>query len=93
MITRDQILNTYETENDTITTPGKFEGEPIYTPYFYELAMNGAGNIITANSVVFTLAKSDTDQFPSLKGFKNVELTVSPSGFVSVRPHNQRRNP
>lgn len=35
-MTRQEILDAYETDRGIIQSPGKFEGEPIYAPYFYE---------------------------------------------------------
>src|SRR5215211_4995867 len=40
-MTRLDIESEYDVENGQITSPGKFEGEPVYTPYFWESYLNG----------------------------------------------------
>jgi len=38
-MTREQIMNEYQTKDDRIISPGKFEGEPIFVPALWELML------------------------------------------------------
>ena len=45
-MTRQDILDEYKVdEHGIIRNPGKFEGEMLYAPYFYDLIMNGDGDV------------------------------------------------
>lgn len=62
--------------------PGKFEGEPAYTPYFYEHMMEGGGEMLRNGDERFHVTAEDRDIFPELKGKRNVTLHVRDDGFV-----------
>ena len=90
-VTRAWILENYRVrftgvgtpfERSYIMNPGKFEGEPIFTPYFYELAMNGMGEPGPDNSDRFYVEPEDIQEFPELAGIITVELQYSDNGFV-----------
>ena len=52
----DKLYKSYDIENGLICNPGRFSGETIATPYFYELYLNGdAGFNETDSSVSFNL--------------------------------------
>lgn len=38
---RQDVLNDYDMLNGRIVSPGKFEGEPIYVPYFWDMTLSG----------------------------------------------------
>lgn len=40
-MTREEIERSYVTRNGIIKSPGKFEGEPVWAPYLYDLWMEG----------------------------------------------------
>lgn len=44
-MTREQIERDYHVEGGIIRSPGKFEGEPSWAPFFYDL-WGGLGHII-----------------------------------------------
>jgi hypothetical protein len=50
----------------TIKTPGKFEGEEDYAPYFYDAMMNGFDERVDDLSV-FEIDEEDARRFPQLK--------------------------
>jgi hypothetical protein len=61
-----------KTCRESISYPGKFEGEPIYSPYLYECAMNGFGdNVYSEKSgihySVFRINPADRKIFPEFK--------------------------
>jgi hypothetical protein len=65
--------------------PGKFEGEPAYTPYFYEMMMNGVGEQTSSGDDRFRVSAEDRDIFPELKGKKSVTIHIRDDGFVIAR--------
>lgn len=82
-MTRKEIEETYKIENGIIKNPGKFESEPIWTPYFYDLFSKGwTDDDIENNIVSFNLNKDDFKEFPELKGYKQVSLWFDDNGFV-----------
>ena len=44
-MTRQDIENAYEVRDGIICSPGKFEGEAVYAPYFWEAYLNGGEDI------------------------------------------------
>ena len=47
MATLDELKKEYNVnEFGIITNPGKFESEPLATPFYYDLMLNGEGNCI-----------------------------------------------
>ena len=93
-MTREEILSAYKVnEHGMITSPGKFEGEMIYAPYFYELWNEGDGEDIYMDNgedggeIIFTSFKvSDEDRatFPELEGVEEIRFHESDTGFVYV---------
>jgi len=70
---------------ETVKGPGKFEGEPVYSPYFYDLAMNGQEDDIEWDGdteiSVFTVTEEDRAIFPELSNIKTIRLWISDTGF------------
>ena len=86
-MTRQEILNDYDIRQGIIHTPGKFEAEPIYTPYFYDIMMNGGGDETEYDddgTVIdsFNITEEDIKVFPELKNTKQIRLWTSDQGFV-----------
>ncbi len=71
---------------DFITNPGKFEGEPRYTPYFWNLTLHSAQDDIEYidNDVfdIFYVTEDDRKLFPDLIGIDEVAISVDDNGFV-----------
>lgn len=71
-----------------IQNPGKFEGELIYTPYFYGYFLDcGADNVIEDNNgeiivASFDIMDEDIKIFPNIAEYKRFELYFSDNGFV-----------
>jgi len=79
----------YETVSEDIemiADPGKFEYEPLYTPYFYNMALHSAhddtvevdGDIYD----VFNVTDHDRALFHVLDNIKVVAIRYSEQGFV-----------
>jgi hypothetical protein len=40
-MTREETFLKYKVEGDRIVSPGKFEGQPVFAPYFWSLVLEG----------------------------------------------------
>ena len=71
---------------DLITDPGKFQSEPTYVPYFWDMVMNGFGDVEYddfGNMVdIFEVDDTDRAKFPDLGDAKVIRLWESEQGFV-----------
>ena len=75
-----------------IKEPGRFEGEPTYAPYFYDLMLNGDGEDIQGEGsddetiyTIFGVGPEDVEEFPDLEGVDVIVLWQSNSGLVYTR--------
>jgi hypothetical protein len=77
-------MNRQECE-EMVKGPGKFEAEPVYLPYFYDMAMEGMEDDREWDGEteisVFQVTKEDRAMFPELADVKTVRLWVSDTGF------------
>jgi hypothetical protein len=65
-------------KNGIIQNPGKFEGEPLSTPFYYDIMVNGEGEFIT-------IEPSDRVQFPNIPDNKEIAyVTEDENGFASI---------
>lgn len=76
--------NDYRIINGRIANPGKFQGEPRWVPYFYDLeddlqVEDGACVVCRA----FQLTPEERQRFPELKGVFAVVLAETDDGFVT----------
>ena len=67
----------YDVVNGIIQSPGKFEGEPIHTLYFYNCMMNGCGDS-------FLLESEDYKLFDIPEYFHWVTVYEDNNGFVTT---------
>ena len=82
-MTRAEIRKRYNVDSDgIIRSPGKFEGEPLYTPYFWFMALDGGGDEEDGNAILFTIEEEDRDQFPELGTIKKIAVEEDENGFV-----------
>lgn len=84
-LTRKDIENEYDVdEYGMIKDLGKFEGEMLYVPYFYDMYMDGFYDEQGDDWVFFEISDDDRKQFPELeKKDKGIVLWFSEQGFVS----------
>lgn len=90
MQTRDEITSEYETHpnTDIIRSPGKFEGEPLWAVYFWNLALDGSGDVEWDDDeteiTTFQIQDEDRAIFPELaeEGITSVSLWEDSQGFV-----------
>ena len=81
-MTRNDILKNYEIINGMILSPGKFEGEMLYVPYYWDLFLNGGADSDNGKVLTFNVSDEDKVQFPELKKRKKVRLMEREDGFV-----------
>lgn len=87
MLTRKDIQEQYDVDpNGVIRTPGKFEGEMLYAPYFYAWLIEGFADEDDGTTARFDVTMDDILLFPELTGVASVSLFVDDNGFVYVRP-------
>lgn len=84
-ITRQETLEQY-TVNDKgiIESPGKFEGNMLYAPYFHDCYLEGLQDEDDGDEVVFRIRTEDFDEFPELVDIETVRMRVNDQGFVSL---------
>lgn len=81
--TRKEIEKEYQVRDGLIVTPGKFEGQPIYVPYYYGAYLDGFADFENGRGAIgFYVTAVDKEQFPELKRRRTVKLIVRESGFV-----------
>jgi len=82
-MTRQDIINDYKvSEQGTIQSPGKFEGEMLYVPYFWDAYLNGMADSDDGEVLTFEVNDEDRAQFPELADVKQIDLVSTDSGFV-----------
>ncbi len=80
---RGQIIQEYNVdEHGRIRRPGKFEGEMLYVPYFWDVFLNGFADRDDGKVIGFDLTKEDKLLFPELKKKRTLRLTETDQGFV-----------
>lgn len=83
-------MKTYEYENNgtTITQPGKFEGEPVFAPHFWQLGLEGFADSDNGNVYSFRFDKDDKEfaEWPTLKEWlgrrRVLRMREDSAGFV-----------
>ena len=87
-IVQDNHGAEYDIENGRITSPGKFEGEPIFAPYFWNLGLEGFADNDDGSVYRFKITKDDESNpyWPELKAWlgtkRTLRLREDSQGFV-----------
>ena len=82
-MTRTEILRDYNVDSGgVIRSPGKFEGEYLYVPYFWDLFLNGCADEDDGGVLRFNVTEKDRREFPELVAVQVVTLTECEQGFV-----------
>lgn len=84
MLSREQIQEDYRVVSGRVTRPGKFEGEMLYVPYFWEAVLDGFGSDSEDDEgvVEISVTAEDRAQFRELRGVRVVRLCEDEQGFV-----------
>jgi hypothetical protein len=86
-MTRQEIIDQYEVKDNFIVSPGKFEGELIITPYFWQEYLEGGDdnpNEFEYGIMSFTITDEDREIFPEIltPNSHTVKLHVDDNGFI-----------
>ncbi len=82
-MTRQELTNQYELDpHGIIASPGKFEGEPLYVPYYWQCYLDGMADSDDGKILYFDVTDDDRKEFSELAEVKTVELWESDNGFV-----------
>jgi hypothetical protein len=82
-MTRYGIVRKYNVgEDGRIRRPGKFEGEMLYVPYFWDVYLNGFADRDDGKVLGFDILPEDKAIFPELKKRRTVKLVETDNGFV-----------
>jgi len=65
-----------------ITSPGKFEGQCRYVPYFWDVFLDGFADADDGKVLSFYVTAEDKKMFPELRRRKAVKLVETDQGFV-----------
>jgi len=72
-MTREEILQNFAVNKyGIITNPGKFEGEPLYAPHFYDMILDGGSDLDFYDNSdemlfnIFKITSEDCIYFPEL---------------------------
>lgn len=74
--------------NGRITQPGKFEGEPIFAPYYYGIGLEGFADSDDGKAYGFRFKNSDVDfvLWPELKKWlgrkRSLRIVEDSQGFI-----------
>ncbi len=88
MMTREEILQNFDiNQHGIICNPGKFEGEMLYTPHFYDAILAGGSDleIYDLNDQIydiFKIAAEDCIYFPELTSTLFLVCFEDDQGFV-----------
>ena len=77
----------YSNNGTTITQPGKFEGEPVWAPSFWNAGLEGYADEDDSDAYWFDVTDDDRREWPSLAGIARVELREDSNGFVRAWVH------
>jgi hypothetical protein len=82
-MTRNEIASQYTVnQNGRITTPGRFEGEMLYVPHFWEVYLDGFADRDNGTILGFDVTADDKREFPELGRRRTVKLYQRDDGFV-----------
>jgi len=88
---RQRVIEDYMVVSGRVAQLGKFEGEAIYVPFYYEQGLDGGADDTDYEDVHgdsgmvrehFDVTPYDRDIFPELEGVSRVTLHHSSTGFV-----------
>jgi len=85
----NEIRAKYE---DMVSGPGKFEGEPDWSPYFYDRIMNGDGEEIGGEpwQTVLEITEEDKAIFPELTKGHWILFYEDDNGFAHCSDHKDK---
>lgn len=71
---RLKILETYRVEQGIIRTPGPFDGQKLYVPYFWQKYLDGDAEEVDADAVFFVVHDREREMFPEIGHRRTIRL-------------------
>ncbi len=82
-MTRAEILQAYiVSDSGVIKSPGKFEAEMLYVPYFWEQGLDGCSSEDISGVYFFEVGPEDRILFPEIGDSYGLALEETDTGFV-----------
>lgn len=83
-MTREDIIRDYDVdEHGIIRSPGKFEDEMLYVPYYWDAYLNGFADRDDGYVLGFDITPEDRAMFPEIpKRKRTIRLYQRNDGFV-----------
>lgn len=82
-MTREQIELDYHVVDGRIMSPGCFEGELVYVPFYWSIYMGGCADRDDGRIIGFDIRKEDRAMFPELGRLRRtVKLYQRDDGFI-----------
>jgi hypothetical protein len=80
---RTELTSLYKIDDaGRIRSPGQFEGEMIYVPYFWDTYLDGFADRDDGHVLGFDVTTEDKAEFPELRRRRTVRLIQRDDGFV-----------
>jgi hypothetical protein len=101
-MTRDELLRQYEVnKKGVIVTPGKFAGQILYVPYFWDKYLNGSADDATAGFITFFITEEERKEFPELREAETITLVEIgrtlicelPARLANLEPKRNQQHP
>ena len=87
-MTREQTLVAYNVRDGRIISPGKFDGEPVFAPHFWDAGLSGCADSDNGTVLTFRVKRDDPEhaEFPELRKWlgrsRTLRLREDDQGFV-----------
>jgi hypothetical protein len=82
LLKRSDVEKNFKVIGGLIKSPGKFEDEPIYVPYFWQIGLEGCADQDRDGDFVFHIDASDVEMWPELRNITRLQLWEDDNGFV-----------
>jgi len=79
---REEIERQYRVQDGRIRSPGKFEGEMVYVPFYWGAFLDGGADEDDGEVLTFRVTPEERAAFPELEDSKTVRLREREDGFV-----------
>lgn len=79
---RARIEEEYDIVDGRIRSPGKFEGELVYVPYYWEYGLEGGSDGDANGEFLFNIDGDDVEVWPELRDVIYLRLWEDSQGFV-----------
>jgi len=77
-MTRDDIERIYDLMGDVITTPGRFDGAPVWAPAFFAREPDDNDD----DTMIYEVTDEDREEFPELEDAYEVQLREGEDGKI-----------